>query len=74
MVLEVIGWVLIVWSVIGWFMAHTPIQISISGMYGNLLRSMGILHLLLGIAFILNGLAITKIIETTRHELERVTR
>jgi len=77
--LKIVGSLFIVWSIVNWVIAHTPFQTTLSAavsvdVYGSLLRSMGILYLIIGIAFILNGVAITKIIEATKYEIERASK
>lgn len=77
--LKIVGWLFIIWSVVNFVVAHTPIHLNLSqasaySVYGSLLNSMAFLHLILGIVLILNGVALSKIIDTVNLQVERLTK
>lgn len=77
--LKIVGWLFIIWSVVNFVGAHIPVRLTLSeasaySVYGSLLNSLAFLHLILGIVLILNGVALSKIIDTVKHQVERLAK
>lgn len=72
---QIIGWIFIVWFLVNFFNLHSTHIVSDGEAFNawiDLMKSAEILHLVLGIVLILNGVALSKIIQSLNREVERL--